>query len=323
MLKEKRYIPLSYDLMFKKVFEDEGDKRPLKRLLKVTLGLDAKNIRILNNEILGENIDSKKTTVDLIVELECGTKISIEMNRTVSKEIIDRNTVFMFRMLGSSLKHSEEYKGLEKHIQINFDMEGYHKKPIDTFKIINTEDIDYVLTDKLEIIKVDVPYFAKRCYNLSNEKLTERDRLIGLIGIEDEQDALKLVDEDDIMKEIVKKIRTFSEEDIMAMSYDRDFHVKQCAKIEAEREADKILKKGMKIINKEKKEIKFQKEQLEEQKEQLETQKEQLEEHKELIRQESIVQEKISIAKNMIKEKIDINVVSKVTGLTIEQIEEL
>ena len=96
IVKRKKYVPLSYDLMFKKIFEDGGSTKTLKRLLKVTLGINAKSIRILNNEILGESVHSKKTTVDLIAFLDDGTKISIEMNKTVSEEIIDRNIAFIF-----------------------------------------------------------------------------------------------------------------------------------------------------------------------------------------------------------------------------------
>ena len=61
-IKKERLIPLSFDPMFKKVFGDENDKRPLKYLLKVILKMEVKDLIILNSEILGESIDSKNTT---------------------------------------------------------------------------------------------------------------------------------------------------------------------------------------------------------------------------------------------------------------------
>ena len=135
--KEERYIPLWYDLMFKKVFGADLDKRPLKYLLKLILEIEPKEIRILNNEILGDSFSSKKTTVDIIVELEDGIKIGIEMNRTISQEIIDRNLIYMFRIMGNALEKGGKYDELDKHIQINFDMEGEHIEPIETYKMIS------------------------------------------------------------------------------------------------------------------------------------------------------------------------------------------
>ena len=298
ILIEERYIPLGYDLMFKKVFGDEKDKRPLKYLLKVVLGIDAKKIRILNNEILGESYRSKRTTVDLIVELEDGTKIGIEMNRTVSKEVIDRNLVYMFRMMGSDLKHGEKYGTLDKHIQVNFDMEGIHKTPIEKYKLINTKDVNNVLTEKIEIIRIDVSYYTKKCYNLNEKQLKEIDKLVGLIGIEDIKCVKKILGkEDDIMGEIVKKMRGFTKEDAILMSYDRDFHVAECARIAAERDAKELVNKLL---------------------------AEKLEEKTKEISQKLIKQGSdetiIKIAKNLLLEKIPIDLISKVTGLTKKQI---
>ena len=58
--KKERLIPLSFDPMFKKVFGDENDKEPLKYLLKVILEMEVSELRILNSEISGESIDSKR-----------------------------------------------------------------------------------------------------------------------------------------------------------------------------------------------------------------------------------------------------------------------
>ena len=60
--KERPFIPLSYDLVFKRVFADEYDKRPLKTLLNVILNIDisTNDITILNSEMVGKNVNTKK-----------------------------------------------------------------------------------------------------------------------------------------------------------------------------------------------------------------------------------------------------------------------
>ena len=52
-VKQKRIIPLKFDLMFKKVFGNELDQPPLRKLLKYILEIEPKKITILNPEIIG------------------------------------------------------------------------------------------------------------------------------------------------------------------------------------------------------------------------------------------------------------------------------
>lgn len=300
--KTNRFIPLSFDFMFKKVFGDENNKRPLKYLLKVILGMEVKDLRILNSEILGESIRSKKTTVDLIVTLEDGMKIGIEMNRTISKEVIDRNLIYMFRIMANDLKHGERYETLDKHIQINFDMEGEHIEPIESYKIISTSNINNVLSDRIEIIRIDVPYFTKKCYN--EEELDELDRFIGLIGVTDRSRISKIIGENDIMEEIYKKVEDYNKDKEIVGLYDYDLHLKELARISARNEVEKEFAKKKEFILKEEREKSF----------------------KQGINQgieQGIEQRNIEIAKKMLGENINISIISKVTGISEEDIEKI
>ena len=327
VIKKDRFIPLWFDAMFKKVFGNEEDKRPLKYLLKLILGVEIKDLKILNSEILGESIESKKTTVDLIVTLEDGKKVGIEMNQTVSQEIIDRNLIYMFRIMANSLRHSEGYEQLDKHIQINFDMEGYHERPIEIYKIINIENISNVLTDKLEIICIDVPYFTNKCYN--EEELSEQDRLIGLIGMTDRSKVEKVIGENDIMGEIIKKIKDFSEDEKMAAMYDYDFHLKELARIaakrEAKKEAEEYIKKELEKITKYKEEIRIQAEEEVAQAKELAVQaKEEAAQAKEKMaaeRDNILKQEAFRTAKKMLEKNCDKSFVCEITGLSADDIQ--
>ena len=126
--------------MFKKVFGDKEDQMPLRKLLECVLGIKPKEITILNSEIIGSSYYNKGTIVDLIVEIEDGTKIGIEMNTNVNKSLINRNLYYMFKMMVQNRKKGSMYKNLEKHIQINFDCEGYHKEPIMKYYIADIKN---------------------------------------------------------------------------------------------------------------------------------------------------------------------------------------
>ena len=281
--------------MFKKVFGNNEDKMPLKELLKCILDIEAKEITILNPEIIGSSYYDKRTIVDLIVELEDGTKIAVEMNTNVNKYLIDRNVFYMFKIMSKDMKKGNLYSKLNKHIQINIDCEGYHKKPIMKYKLIE-EECSEVLTDKIEIIRVDLPFYVEKCYNLDASKLDYKDRLIGLIGIEDRNLASKIIKGDMKMEDIYKKVEDFSEDEEILGAYDAEWH-----KIETERVVmlDKLEKaeeqglrqgfeKGMK------KGI------------------------------EQGIEQGIELTtQNMLKENINIEIISKVTGLNIDQIKKL
>ena len=142
-VKQKRIIPLKFDLMFKKVFGNELDQPPLKKLLKYILEIEPKEITILNSEIIGSSYHDKRTSVDLIVEIEDGTKIGIEMNTNVNQHLINRNLFYMFKIISKDMKKGNMYNILNRHIKINIDCEGYHKLPIMKYKIIEEKIISY------------------------------------------------------------------------------------------------------------------------------------------------------------------------------------
>ena len=294
MDEEKKIIPLKFDLMFKKIFGDSKDQMPLKKLLDCVLGINPKEITILNPEIVGTSYYNKGTIVDLIVEIEDGTKIGIEMNTNVNKGLINRNLFYMFKIMVQNRKKGSMYKNLEKHIQINFDCEGYHKEPIMRYKLMDEKTKD-ILTDKIEIIRIDVPYFVEKCYNEDVKELDYKDRFIGLIGIEDREFAKSITKGDVSMEEIMKKVEDFSDDDEIIGAYDAEWHkyqVEEMVKLAREEEHQEKLEKA----------------------------------RTEGLAQgieQGIEQGILNTAKNMKIEGADIDFISKVTGLSKEKIEEL
>ena len=189
--REKPFISLKFDLMFKKVFGDNKDKKPIKRLLKEILNITPKEVTILNSEIINRPYQDKRVYVDLMVELEDRTKIGAEINTDVNQDIINRNLYYLCKNIGADLKPKQHYNELAKHIQINFDYEGKHSKPIMNYKLINM-DTSEILTDMIEVIKIDVAYYIKLCYNNDTEKLDSLTKFIGLFGVSSKEDAREL-----------------------------------------------------------------------------------------------------------------------------------
>ena len=300
---EKRIIPLKFDLMFKKVFASELDKMPLKELLRCILNIEPKEITILNPEIIGSSYYDKGTIVDLIVEIEDGTKIGIEMNTNVNKYLINRNLFYMFKIASKDRKRGSLYNELNKHIQINIDCEGYHKNSIMRYKMIE-EETGEILTDKIEIVRVDLPYFVDKCYNKDVTELDYKDKFIGMIGIEDKKMLQNIIKGEEKMEEIMKKVEDFSDDEEILGAYDAEWHRQEVERVvrlaqieEAEEEGlargmEKGMEKGM---------------------------------AKGMAKgiEQGIEQGIVNTAKNMLKENIDIELISKVTGLSIEKIQKI
>ena len=291
-VKEKRIIPLKFDLMFKKVFGNELDQKPLRKLLECILEIKPKEITILNPEIIGSSYHDKRTSVDLIVEIEDGTKIGIEMNTNVNQHLINRNLFYMFKIMSKDMKKGTIYDKLKKHIQINFDCEGYHELPIMKYKIIE-EKVHHILTDKLEIIRVDVPYFVNKCYNEDASELDYKDKFIGLIGIDDKKLAETITRGDVSMEDIVKKVEDFSDDDEIIGAYDGEWHRKEVERLVRLEQIEKANEEGLASG---------------------------MEKGLKQGIEQGIEQEKLNIVKNMLKEDVDIKIISKVTGLSIENI---
>ena len=336
--KERPFIPLSYDLVFKRVFADEYDKRPLKTLLNVILNIDisTNDITILNSEMVGKNVNTKRNTVDLIVKLKDGTKVGIEMNRASSDKLVFRNTLYMFRLMGHALNKGARYEDIDEYIQINFDMDGEHSEPIDVYTLCNEKHPDKKLTNKLQIYRINVPYFTKRCYNLREEELAYKDRFIGMIGAKTLKEINKIAGRDNIMEEMSKKVEECNEDEDILYQYNYGEYLADLAILEGtEKGIQQGLKKGIQQgLEKGFKE--GQAKGFEQGKTEgfEEGKSKGYEEGLNLGKQEALKQQeeslteleekrKLEVAKRMLEENFDDNIIVKISGITLEQLKNI
>jgi len=290
-----RYIPLKYDLMAKRIFGNEKDTKPIKYLLKQILNIKVKEIKVMNNEIIDRPYRDKKYSVDLLVKTEDNVVIGIEINSDVSNKLISRNLRYMCRIMGEDIKPHEDYDKLKKHVQINFDLEGKHTNPIMRYKL-RDEKTGEILCEDMEIIKINVPYYYKICYN---EDASEFEKFIGLFYEENKDKAKILVEGNMDMEDIYEKILENSDEIIGI--YDKESHDRETRKAyleEKTKEATEIglkrgMKRGMKIG---------------------------IEQGIEKGIEKGAKEKTIELIKNMLKENVDIEFISRVSGLTIEEI---
>ena len=268
---DEEIIPMYLDKFFKMIFADKNDLKYLKYLISVILNIKIKNITIISPELPGNLLTTKSSYLDILVELDDLSKINIEINSNSKSYVFDRNLFFLFKVMGNDLKIGEDYKKLNKYIQINLNANINQKVSMMKYKLINIETKE-VLTDKLEIINIDVEKLSDKCYNEGIKKQDDFTKLMGLIGSKDKKHYDIFKGETGIMEELIGK-------------------------------ADKIRYDNnlLQVLDYEK-----------------------MRDNREIAAREEGFNDGIKeTAKNMLNKKLDIEVISEVTGLSKEEIEKL
>ena len=264
-------------------------------IFKLT-GLDKdfiiKNFKEQNVEYKISNALERKKVSDFIFKLP-GYIINLECNNGYWDGLIERNDAYFGKLKGELLSKGEEYSKKIKVIQINFDIfnnfeECLGKENISKFYMRNNENI--IETKTSEKIHIDM----MKSYNkyLNKEELTKLDKELVILMLDDYLEIKKLAEGDEELMEVADKLYELTDNIDNIGLYDPE-------KRRIEEEALKI------------------------------------EYHSNIAREEGIEQgieqgmkngasnEKKSIAKAMLSKKMDIPLISEITGLSKKQISAL
>ena len=289
---EYRIYDPKEDFIFKMIFGSEENKSILISLLNSILKERPyiKDVKLENNEISKIFKDSKSSRLDILAVDDNGIKYDIEMQCRKTKDIPNRAVYYASKLFTKDLKENDDYnKSRVISIWIFAENVTNRKSAISealmTFQ--KNKDDDYeILTDNIRIIYLELRKYLINSYNY-NDKLTKWvDFLTNPIKLD-----RNTVEDKDIGKAI-KTLDYISTNDEERLIIDKiiegrnDFYsAKNIAREEGREEG---LKEG-----------------------------------KEEGLKEGEKKGKIEIAKNMLKEGLDVNLISKLSGLSVKEIEEL
>ena len=295
----RRYIPITYDKIFKKVFGDPNNTDKLAYLLSTIFKIpfeDLKdNIEIIESEKRVNKVNEKMSKSDIVLNIKFSSfgKVNLEMNVGFYKEVIVRNLGYNINLLSSSLKVGKDYSEIKPVIQINFntyDIDKNSHKILDLFTLKN--DNNYELTDILQIYHINIDKWYKCWYNGDIERYSEEDqkliRCLALLKITNNEDFTKCIGETDMEDEIKKDFVDTMDELCSDEEIERYYG--------SDEDLEKLRISGEKIKIKEAKEEGFG---------------------------EGKKEKSIEIAKAMLKDTDNYELISKYTGLSIKEIEEL
>ena len=301
------------NLVFKELFTSidtrEYASSIISYLTEIDYGYILDNFTLSTSELPSENKDESRRITDIVLKIG-NNIINMEANNNYYPGLEERNEVYLSTLVARTPKRRQNYDKLPKFYQINFDNFIRYNNDILRGKMYD-EVVKEKINSKSEIIHVSLEKIRKRCY--------DNDEIKGNISFEDKL-FLMLVANPDELKEIAKgngileKVR----KKIMFLNEECDFN--RIGEYDWEEEQERIritieetarekgMKDGMKEGMKEGRK---------------EGRKEGIKEGRKEGRKEGELAKGRAVAKNMLKDKVNLAVISKYTGLSLKEIKSL
>ena len=169
-------LPLTSDIVFKRVFSKEGNEDILKALLEAILEIPIQDVVVKNPELPRNLYESKAGILDVKVEIDKNIICNIEMQVKDLKNMDKRSTYYMSRILSDELKKNEKYTEVKNTIVINllnfefYKRNSYHsiahmkfeKTKEKAFIDLGYQNEDEIATQDLEMHFIEIPKFVKK-----------------------------------------------------------------------------------------------------------------------------------------------------------------
>ena len=300
-MKHEEVYKLS-DLFARYLLGKNGNEDLLTDLVNSTLREfnfeEVKDLEIIDPFNLSDNIELKESIIDIKAKTKNNETVIIEFQLCGNMDFLKRIFYYISKNVVNEVKEGENYNNVQKIISINlldFNLKfGDKGKAHRCFKLIDTKDLNISL-DLIQIHILEVKRFIEIIKNSTKEEL-KKNRLLSWMkfftsdNLELIEDELK--EENQIMSKVIEEYRKFTSDDKMMRAY-------------AAREAFLV---GQKMMLRREREDGFD---------------EGIEEGIKMGKLEGIRDEKYSMAKSMKTKNLDINLISEITGLTIDEIEKL
>ncbi len=290
--RENKVVPFLFDPIFKSVLKDDNMRGILSFLISEITGLDKtyvmQNIDFKDNELKKYRYLQKGKVADLIVYIE-NNIINIEANQVLNLGVIDKNNSYHYKLASEVIKNELN----PFVIQINIDKKNGFDELVSKFQL-RDETGKYTIDNKFINYHINIDKVLKKVYNKDN--ITRLEKILLLMVIDDKKTLRKISKGDKELCYMVDKIEEMALNDGIVGLYDKEKameRVNAINKIEAINEGlaeghAKGLAEGLAEG-----------------------------------RTEGLSKAKSNIAKKMLDENIPIELISKITELSKEEIEKL
>ena len=279
-------LKVTNDYIFKKIFAKKGNESILKDLLHSILQIKIKSLEVMADTNLERELESNKLGIlDIKARIDNETIVNIEIQIINRYNMIERTLFYWSGLYYNVLQKGEDYKEIKKVIAINIlDYNEFEEGPYHEIAKLRREYLYKILTDKIEIHFIQIPKFKKQRKDMK----TKLDMWMDFISQIDEKEVKNAMSKN---KEIKK-----AQEEYEYLTGDEAERRIAFLREKAIRDENSIFDAGKDIGFKDgiEKGIKQGKE-----------------------------KEQKEIVKSMLKEKIPIETIMKITKLSKEKIEKI
>ena len=299
-------LKVTNDYIFKKIFAKKGNESILKDLLNSILQIKIKSIEVIADANLERQLESNKLGIlDLKAKVDEEAIVNIEIQIINRYNMIERTLFYWSGLYYNVLQKGADYKEIKKVIAINIlDYNEFDEGPYHEIARLRREYLYKILTDKIEIHFIQIPKFKKQRKDMK----TKLDMWMDFISQIDEKEVKNAMSKN---KEIKK-----AQEEYEYLTGDEEERRIAFLREKAIRDENSIFDAGKDIGFKSGEEHGIKKGK----KEGIEIGREQ---GIEIGKEQGIEQNKKEIAKSMLKEKMPIETIMKVTKLSREEIEKI
>lgn len=287
--RQNQFLAFNYDRVFKSIFCSEEARRKndfhlLERLISDVIKEKVKVIKIMSPELAVTSTKERTKRLDLLIESH-GKVVHMELNTSWNLENKIRNNCFFFSFYSQNTKVGENFDTNTTfiHISLNYGMGKNDTLIIDT----NNLSSEYKkILPNIRMLHVNLDNYKRIWYdNVAKENM--KWSLLTLISLKNKEDIKRYVEsvDDQDVKECANKLMILNENTI-----------KSFWNLTPEQE-NRMMRKTRENIIREKSEARGLK--------------------------KGMNEEKITIARNMIRQNESVNKISNYTGLSQNEIKKL
>ena len=288
MIKEKDEIKqLEYDTIFKATFIRRQEV--LIKMIRDVFEIedDINNpLFIVGYELVPHSKRGKSYKSDILIKLSDDSYISIEMNKRIGNDILSRNIIQMSRIYAQINRSGDKDNIISKRTVMGLNINTFKTftgKPVEKISLCETET-GMIVSNLLSFCNIDVALCRKLVYNLGIEKVSKAIRWGAIIT-----------------SKSIKEISSILGDDILSMEEKEKF----LNTIKEVNDDERVLEDWMWEEHYRLKEIDERNTALQE------------------GREEGIEDNKKEVIINMLKKEMDYNVISEITGKTIDEIKKI
>ncbi len=267
----------------------------LKPLLEYILEKEIVELEILNPNLIQDYFKLRGQRLDVLVKTKEDI-INVEINSNYNEEILIRNLHYIFKLASENTKRGNKYKIDNKIVQINLNFSNSKYEKCEY--LLYDKRNELILTDYIKIYKIGIDKYIKNYYN-NGKKFTKGEDLIIMLDL-DKKELEELSEKSDIVDNFKEDVIKANEDEFVVEWISKEEEQKQYEEVMYEKGLNQGLNRGK--------------------------QQGLLEGIEQGIEQgfkKGVKKTNINNARKMLELNMDLDMISKITGLTKEEIKGL